>query len=74
LKINFSRSRHVRTRGGERIRFHGSTPFGNTTIYVGSSSGDHSSNSRRHQNNDPDMGVFFQTVLAQLVGGGGQQL
>jgi len=38
-----SRSRIVRSRGDGRIRFHGSTPLGNTTIFIGGS-GDHSSN------------------------------
>jgi hypothetical protein len=72
LKINFSRSRTARPRGDGRIRFHGQPSSGNTTIFIGGSS-DHSSNPRRYQNDEPDIGVFFQTVLAQLVGGGGQQ-
>jgi len=72
LKINFSRSRTVRPRGDPRIRFHVPPSSGHTAIFVGGS-GDHSSNSRRHQNDEPDIGSFFQTVFAQLVGGGGQQ-
>ena len=77
LKIHnkiFSRSRAARTRHGARVQFHGQTPFPNTTIYIGGQS----SHQRHPQADSPDVGTFFQSVLAQLVGGagggGGQQL
>jgi hypothetical protein len=69
LKLTFSRSRSGRSRHGGRIQFHGSTPFGNTTIFIG---GGHPSNSRQSHNDNADLGTFFQTALAQLVGGGQQ--
>jgi len=72
LKTNFSHSRSGRPRHRARVQFHGSTPFGNTTIFIGGHP-PNPLNPRYHQNNDPDMGTVFQTVLAQLVGGGGSQ-
>jgi len=64
-------SRSGRSRTGGRIQFHGSTPFGNTTIFIGGGGG-HPSNPRHYQNDNADIGTFFQTVLAQLVGGSQQ--
>jgi len=63
------RSRH----GGGRIQFHSSTPYG-TTIYFssGGGGGGNPSNPRNYQNDNADIGTFFQTVLQQLVGGGQQ--
>jgi len=65
-----SHSRGGRSRHGGRIQFHSSTPFGNRTIIF--TSGNRPSNSQDHQNGDPDIGTFFQAVLAQIVGGGQQ--
>jgi hypothetical protein len=53
-------------RQNRRSHFHGSTPFGNTTIYIGSG---HPTHNGAHQHDNADMGTFFQTVLAQLAGG-----
>jgi hypothetical protein len=41
-----------------------------TTIFIGGSG--HPSHYRNHQEDTPDIGTFFQTVLAHLVGGGQQ--
>ncbi|CAF1114692.1 unnamed protein product [Rotaria sordida] len=69
-------SSHLRSnqpRNRSRIHFHGSTPFGTTTIVIGGGGGGggsgHSSNNANHEIDNPDIGTFFQTVLAQLVGG-----
>jgi hypothetical protein len=45
------------------MHYHGSTPFGNTSVFIG---GHPTNNGDDHQ---PDMGTFFQTVFAQLTGG-----
>ncbi|CAF2547788.1 unnamed protein product [Rotaria sp. Silwood2] len=63
----FSHSRSNQSRNPNRFRFHGSTPFGNTTIVIGG--GSHPSNIGNNQTNNPDLGTFFQTVLSQIVGG-----
>jgi len=65
------RSRSGQSRSGARIHFHGSTPFGTTTIFIGG--GHHPTHNGNHQHPSPDIGTFFQTVLAQLAGGGGPQ-
>ncbi|CAF4589984.1 unnamed protein product, partial [Rotaria magnacalcarata] len=62
---NFSHSRIGQPRNHGRAQFHGSTPFGSTTIFIG---GGHPSNNA-NQTNNPDIGNFFQTVFTQLAGG-----
>lgn len=48
------------------MHLHGPTSFGGTTIYIG---GGHPTNNGAHQNDNVDIGTFFQTVLGQLAGG-----
>ncbi|CAF1241449.1 unnamed protein product [Rotaria magnacalcarata] len=60
-----SHSRIGQPRNHGRAQFHGSTPFGSTTIFIG---GGHPSNNA-NQTNNPDIGNFFQTVFTQLAGG-----
>lgn len=51
------------------MQFHSSSPYGNTTIFIGGSG--HPTNDGAHQHESPDLGTFFQTVIAQIAGGGG---
>jgi protein-arginine kinase activator protein McsA len=64
-----SHSRSGRSRHGG-VHFHGSIPYGNTTIVI--NGGRNLSNPRSQYNDNADVGTFFQTILGQLVGG--QQL
>ncbi|CAF1442008.1 unnamed protein product [Adineta ricciae] len=61
-----SRSRQSdQSHSGERTLFHNSSPFGNTTIFIG---GGHPGNSHVHRYENQDMGMFFQNVLQQIGG------
>jgi hypothetical protein len=48
------------------MQFHGSTPFSNTTIFIG---GNQPTNNDIEETGAAEIGTFFQTVLAQLAGG-----
>jgi len=56
-----SQSRSGQRRVGGTFQIHGGTPFGNTTIYFGSSPSQNNANG--------DLGNFLQAALNQLIGG-----
>ncbi|UJR29884.1 hypothetical protein I4U23_017432 [Adineta vaga] len=69
-----SQSRHAnQPHRSSRVQIHGSSPFGNTMVYIGGSG--HPTNNSIQDYEAPDMGTFFQTVLqgigGALVGAGG---
>lgn len=65
-----SQSRSNPNRAAGTFQFHGGVPFGNATIVIGSG---HGANERNNPNANGDLGNFLQSILAQLVGGGGPQ-
>jgi hypothetical protein len=61
-----SQSRSNQRRPGGTYQVQGSTPFGNTTIFIG---GGQTPNDGNDPNGHGDIGNFLQTILTQLAGG-----
>lgn len=64
--MKFSQSRSGPRRTGGTFQIHGTAPYGNTTIVIGSGSG---TNDGNNANGNRDFGNFLETILTQIAGG-----